>query len=382
MIKKILLIFFSLSITLVIGELTVRKLKPQITFEDSVKYSPDCYASSDKVAFKLSANHKCRQKSVNGEYDTFATLNSKGYRGAEFMVEKEKDTKKILVVGDSMTFGWGLPDKDTYPSILQDILIKDKRYKIEVINAGYQGGLSLDGYYVYLKNEGLKLSPDVVILGFTNFNDISDLAGTIWEKTDSNGLPEKVVSCCHMVDGRILRNKITNFKYTVPILRESHLYLAAVDFMQKNFHFPKDQNLLSTPGEKELGCDLNPACFRLLEPYEKKAQKILMEINKTIKEKGGRFIVTLFPIDLQLYKESFAKYQRFQMKWYPVEGQEDFINKKMAEFLEKEEIEYVDLYNTFAASKDRGYPFFPVDAHFNSIGTCIVAEELAKYLSL
>lgn len=382
MLKKATLLIISLAITLLVGEFLVRKIRPQVTFRDSVKYSPDCYASSDKVAFKLAANHKCKQVSINGEYNTFATLNSKGYRNKEFDIQKPKETKRILVIGDSMTFGWGLPDKDTYPFILEDILKREKGEKVEVINAGYQGGLSIDGYYVYLKNEGLSLSPDIVILGFTNFNDISDLAGTVWEKTDSRGLPEKVASCCHMADGRILRNKITNFKYSLPLLRESHFYLFIVDFLQKNFNFPKDQNLISTPGERELGCDLDPSCFRLLEPYEKKAQDLLRETNKMVKEAGRRFIVALFPIDLQLYKESFTKYQKYQMKWFPKEGQEDFINQKMADFLKKEEIEYVDLYNTFAQSKERGYPFFPIDAHFNSIGTRIVAEELAKYLSL
>lgn len=368
-------------VAIILAEFLVRKIKPQLTFSGSVGYSLDCYAKDDRVAFKLARNHRCRMVNINGEYNTFATLNSRGYRNKEFSIRKGRDTRRILILGDSMTFGWGVPDENTYPAVLENILNSEKGKRWEVINAGYLGGLSLDGYYIYLKEEGLSLSPDIIIAGFTVFNDISDLAGNIWEKVDKDGLPQKVVSCCHKVDGRILRNKIISFKYSIPMLRESHLFLLLTDFLQKNFNWPVEKRQLSTPGEEKLGCELTSDCIHLREPQEKKARDLLRALDSLAKKKGARFIVALLPVDLQLYPNSHEKYKRFANMQFPKKGEEDFINKRMGEFLKNEGIEYLDLYNGFAAKADLGYPFFPLDAHFNTVGTQVVAEELAKYLS-
>ena len=51
------------------------------------------------------------------------TLNSLGYRDFEYSLERPKNTFRILMLGDSMTFGSGI-DKmsDTYPKQLEVLL--------------------------------------------------------------------------------------------------------------------------------------------------------------------------------------------------------------------------------------------------------------------
>jgi hypothetical protein len=87
--------------------------------------------------------------------------NSLGARGTkEVPYKKNKDKFRILFIGDSFTFGEDVSDRDTYPEILQRKLGD----KYEVINLGVHG-YGLGQSYLYLKNEGVKYKPDIVILG-------------------------------------------------------------------------------------------------------------------------------------------------------------------------------------------------------------------------
>jgi len=377
--KKVILLVCSLFIAVVIAEIAVRAISPQTTYSYSVRNSIDCYAPDANVAFSLAKSHRCKMENMAGEFHTTATLNSLGYRGKEFTHEKKSETTRILTLGDSMTFGWGVGDEHTWPNLLEKNLTQ-KGKNVEVINAGYKGGLSLDGYYVYLKNEGIKLAPDLVIVGYMVFNDISDLAGNNWEKVDSEGLPEKVSSCCHVVDGKVLRNRQISFKFRYPILRESHLFQLIFNTLQKKYEFFKDSELLTTPGEKQLGCELSPDCIHLFYPQEQKAYQLLAAMQKITESKGGKFLVVLLPIDLQFYPQSWDKYQRYGMKWYPKKGEEDFINQRVKGELSKRGINVLDLYPVFSQRKDEAYPFFPLDAHFNEMGTAWVADAISNFL--
>ena len=54
------------------------------------------------------------------------------------------DRKKIVAFGDSLTAGFGLTEKESYPYLLQEKLNADG-YNYEVINAGVSGDTSLGG---------------------------------------------------------------------------------------------------------------------------------------------------------------------------------------------------------------------------------------------
>ena len=87
--------------------------------------------------------------------------NSKGIRGSrEFAYEKPAGMTRIVVLGDSFTFGEEVGDDETYSHHLQT-LIPDS----EVLNLGIHG-YGHDQMLLYLKEEGLKYRPDIVLLGF------------------------------------------------------------------------------------------------------------------------------------------------------------------------------------------------------------------------
>jgi len=87
--------------------------------------------------------------------------NSKGFRGKkDSPYTKNKEKLRILILGDSFTFGDEVSDDETYSSYLQEMLPN-----AEVINMGIHG-YGHDQMLILLKEEGVKYAPDIVILGF------------------------------------------------------------------------------------------------------------------------------------------------------------------------------------------------------------------------
>ncbi len=94
-------------------------------------------------------------------------INSAGMRGKDFDPHKTK--YRILALGNSCTFGWGVPYEDIWPTHLQNILERQSPGAYEVINAGVPGYSSFQGKE-YFERELVKLQPDMVLIMF-GWND-------------------------------------------------------------------------------------------------------------------------------------------------------------------------------------------------------------------
>jgi lysophospholipase L1-like esterase len=102
-------------------------------------------------------------------------INSHGLRGPGFPSGKPEGEARILVVGDSVTFGYRVTEGCDYPARLQRCLAEEGEYgRVRVINAGVNGWSTREEL-MFLRSEGLSYGPDLVVLGFT-LNDASPLA--------------------------------------------------------------------------------------------------------------------------------------------------------------------------------------------------------------
>lgn len=96
--------------------------------------------------------------------------NSRGLREKEFDMEAEPGTERILVVGDSYTFGWGVNRSKRFTDLLEERLNEDSETQHQVINAGIPGW-GMKDFHAFLKDRGVKYNPDIVVIAFT-FNDV------------------------------------------------------------------------------------------------------------------------------------------------------------------------------------------------------------------
>ena len=107
-----------------------------------------------------------------GDFKTHIKINSKGLRDREYDYDKPEGIKRIVVLGDSYTWGLGVEANERFTEVLDDELLKN----IQVINMGVSG-YGNDQELLLLKNEGLKYRPDLVLVAFCG-NDPADNCNT------------------------------------------------------------------------------------------------------------------------------------------------------------------------------------------------------------
>lgn len=102
------------------------------------------------------------------------SVNNLGFRGRDVPLTHRPGRLRVLCLGDSYTFGAYVDDTETWPAQLEVALRQRFPEKeIEVINAGISGFTIVDELG-FLKEHGVALEPDLVVLGFV-LNDLADL---------------------------------------------------------------------------------------------------------------------------------------------------------------------------------------------------------------
>ena len=95
-------------------------------------------------------------------------INSHGLRDREYSESKPPDVFRVLMLGDSTTFGWGVREEDTAAKFLERKLNANPPpgySKVEVLNAGV-GNYDTVQEVTYYETRGRVFNPDLVILVF------------------------------------------------------------------------------------------------------------------------------------------------------------------------------------------------------------------------
>jgi len=96
--------------------------------------------------------------------------NNEGLRGREFEREKPEDTIRILAIGDSHTFGWGVNKSDRYTTKTETRLNNSLDKNVEIINAGVSGWGIREFKNFYLER-GRSYETDFVLVNIA-FHDV------------------------------------------------------------------------------------------------------------------------------------------------------------------------------------------------------------------
>jgi hypothetical protein len=108
------------------------------------------------------ADTSWRIKGHKVTYDV--SMNSAGHRGREHARAKPEGVLRILLLGDSTSWGWGVDDDQAFAHLVEQQL------DVEVINLAVPG-YSTDQQLLQLEREGWDWDPDLVLLGVVH-NDL------------------------------------------------------------------------------------------------------------------------------------------------------------------------------------------------------------------
>ncbi len=161
---NIILIVVTLLIFLFLMEIILRIIYPIYSNYNTEmwRYSRDMkIPSSNKL---MSYEHTPNKSGLY--YGTMITTNADGFRDYYYDVKKPLSTYRILMLGDSVTLGWGTNSSDIFSKVIErklNSMISGK--KIEVINTGI-GCYNTQMEVELLKQKGLKYNPDMIILNY------------------------------------------------------------------------------------------------------------------------------------------------------------------------------------------------------------------------
>ena len=104
----------------------------------------------------------------------WVTINTLGCRGKEPRVPKPVNGFRVLVVGDSVTLGWGVGDSEAYPAVLEQALQRAKPGgAVDVVNCAVSG-YNTPQQARQIARLAPVLVPDIVLVGFY-WNDLPNL---------------------------------------------------------------------------------------------------------------------------------------------------------------------------------------------------------------
>jgi len=105
------------------------------------------------------------------EFAHSARINSLGFRGREWHVEKAPTTKRILAIGDSFTFGMGVEQDQTWPALLEKRIRADG-HAVEIANLG-RPGADPAAYADVARRAIPLLKPDIILVAILQGDDLA-----------------------------------------------------------------------------------------------------------------------------------------------------------------------------------------------------------------
>jgi lysophospholipase L1-like esterase len=377
--RKAAAILLSTTVSLLATEVILRSFFPRRTAEVLTGAYPAMFKSSEVLPYRLRENYQGRLATV--DFDTTVHINSLGYRGQDFTVEKT-GAARVLVIGDSFTFGWGVNDEDTYPARLQRLLAEQANGKrIEIINAGFAACYSPDTYYLYLKTEGLALQPDLIVVGLFVGNDLDSRFAfeNEWVEQDADGLPTRIRNVDSQVVDHYLVPRHIPLRYRMPLLSRSHVFQGLFDIWWELA--PKIKSWVpggvaatvyaQSPGDEDV-----PYIYRLqyaerTKGVFKRVQGVLAAMHRLAAGSGIPIYFMVIPEGAQLAPDAY--------RGLPADMERP--QKELARFFESEGVKYLDLLPALREKADGRALYFAHDGHWNALGNELAAEQLSGFLS-
>ena len=393
MIKRLLLrsipVFFIVIILFLALEFLFRfyrgkDLKLGLTMGRPVKkYSHDFEPNKE---FRLKSSKKY-------EFDVMVRINNFGFRGKDIKLEKDPGTVRILMIGDSFTFGVGAENDETIPYLFEQNL-KRRGINAEVINAGV-GHSSPILYYLKLRDFYLKFKPDVAILLF-DFSDLRDDWNTerqaiyskdgellytdptmVHGKKDWWGVIRRNSEVCKYIHNKVIRTarkiEVLGLKNYIKVKlqgkRAKAVIVNSLEAGRKIDTIEYDGYLLMRGREKKDD----------IERHWKLTAKYLLKVRDTLAEHGIDFALVMYPYGIHVGPDEWGEgrvYWGFEPnKIYTDRYSFDIIER----FAQKNNVYCINTLDDFLKNKRPGEMlFFHLDGYLTPAGNGIVADSLAK----
>ena len=319
------------------------------------------------------------------------SINRFGIRNAELTPSRPVGTRRIVVLGDSFTFGQGVDDETLFTTQLERRLNGRNGGRYEVINAGVPGYGTAQELILMRRLANAGIVGEIYLLNlFTN--DVLDNLRLDYASRSENPIqpgfeltPDGQLAFAHKPKAELREG--TNF---VSVRRRPASKLLSVVKVRL-------QSLAQTkPGlvrlARTLGFDITiPRIPGIISAWYDEdvlrkgvplTKALLAELDGAVKSRQGVLLVSLIPSPMQVYSDSYGEVLRASFPDDPMAKRflEDptraqrIIRGLCAEL----GIPFLDMYDVMVAKNQSFY--IPIDGHFNDAGHTVFAESLEKFV--
>jgi len=365
---KLILGFVSAAVSLVLCEVLLRLFSPG--------YSPlflDIYRLDDYGVLGLRPN--VTRRHLTAEWDVTVAINGEGLRDRSTPMADAGG--RILGVGDSFAFGWGVEVQESFLFRAEELLRPEA---IRVVKAGIPGTGPND-QLLWLQHHGESFRPGLVIVSFFVGNDFVDvqMGGVAKQFTVRDGLmarkslDEQPPSLRAALVARLKRSSLLAQKVaellwlferrTDPQNRE-HRGLNARDRWLSEFF----QVHLRTPPPETMKAGTETVA-------------ILEGIRQWCAQRQIPLLLLVIPRSLQVYDWEL---ERWQQAFRSTEALDvDRPQRLLAEWAAQSRVPFCDLlppFRQYVQAHPQVRLYFYPDAHLNAAGHRLAATVLADYL--
>jgi hypothetical protein len=318
------------------------------------------------------------------EYLTHVRTNAAGLRGAEIAAERTPGRGRVLFAGDSFVEARQVAEPETAASILGVAL--GGPTLCEILNAGI-AGWGTGEEYVYLRDEGLALRPDLVILQIFLGNDVSNNVRRADPKSGWHTGPGFRLER----DGRLTELDF----HASPTETRLELLLGRLSFtatylesgvLAKLWDDDEDDDARSGIVKRDLFATRESADVQRAWAL---TEALIGAIAHQVAQVGSRLLLVTAPASYQVYPDE-ASWLRSQARKDRQTGSSEVDtaltapNRRLAEIAERRGIAHLDLLPALRAaarSSPRDRLYFEHDAHWTAEGHRIAGRELAAFLA-
>lgn len=307
------------------------------------------------------------------EEPVFVRINSKKLRDREFSYSKKDGVFRILMIGDSFTEAFQVPLKNTVAKVLESLLnTRQKDRRFEVISTGV-GGYGAGQEFLYLKHEGFKYNPDLVMVNFFA-NDVCESVTLYGGRRPTFSIkdgklkfhpphppPPKIV--------RIIKRTILTNSYLLFWVKERIKQLL-LDMSGASLD---GNDYVIVAGFREVGVDF-PVALEITKLLES-------EIAGFSSIMKAKFMIFMVPSPYQLFEYFPDNMKRNVSKEVAEAKNDDLIFNEMTSYFEKRDILYINPLEEFKAhAAQQELLYLGLPGHWTIEGNRLAAEIMYDFL--
>ncbi len=332
-------VLWALLILALTGELGVRVLEHALV--DGESRALTSYVVQQEGYWPIRPGLRLRHPERFG--NTRYGFDARGFRNPEH--PGTEPARRVLFLGDSVTFGLGVDDARVYPRRIEE------RWQRERAGAPPLTALNL-AMFAYspvheravLEAHGLDFRPELVVLQLY----MNDFAESLWS-------PEGEPQVGGWLRLKALKNRLLNESALYRRARQAlqRLVYLAVHYLRRT-RFPETLNAAEPRALRERFAAHPDADFDAFAE--------IRAMRRLAREAGSGFLVILTPNEVQLFDDAY-----------------DAINERIAAWCARERIPFLDLLPALRASESRA-DLFVDGLHLSEAGHELVAEALSAPL--